>query len=238
MRPLSVDIYCRELPEGGASSAPVPDAITMSIEERAPRFGDALEDALSQSWQFPEGRDVLRACRFVISLRENTVRPVTAGDRLRDLQRGVEAVLEIVHADAIHCVDSQQVIPPGLFLGEVEARGFPTVQAGAINVRLYRVDAPGVAEGRLVMDTLGLHAFGLPDLQIDFRWLEPGAVARTLFAAAGYIFEQGDVIEDGHTIEGCLPGSRWTASHGQSLVEPHREVLILDPGQPYSTRDE
>jgi len=112
------------------------------------------------------------------------------------------------------------------------------LQAGAVNVRLYRVDAQGVVEGRLVMDTLGLHSFGLPDFQIDYRWLEPGAVARTLFAAAGYVFEHGDVIEDGHTIEGCLPGSRWTARHGASLVEPHREVIIFDPGEPYSTRDE
>ncbi len=238
MRPLSVEIYCREIEDAARLAAIVPAPIGSLVEERAPLFNDVLEDSISQSWQFPEARDTLRECRFVITLRETAVSPVKAVERLHDLQQAINTVLETVHADAIHCVDSQQVIPPGLFLGEVEAREIPALQAGAVNVRLYRVDSPGVAEGRLVMDTLGLHAFGLPDLQIDYRWLEPGAVARTLFAAAGYVFQQGDVIEDGHTIEGCLPGTRWSAQHGHSIVEPHREVITLDPGEPYSTRDE
>ncbi len=243
MRPLSVEIYCNEL--GGADletvradlASRVPTPISVLVEERAPRL-DTLEDALSQSWQFPEARDTLRACRFVITARETLASPAKPVERLHSLQQALNIVLDLVHGEAMHCADSQQVISPGLFLGEVEARGVPALQAGAVNVRLYRVDAPGVADGRLIMDTLGLHAFGLPDLQIDYRWLEPGAVARTLFAAAGYIFQQGDVIEDGHTIEGCLPGTRWSAQHGQSVVEPHREVIAFDPGEPYSTRDE
>jgi hypothetical protein len=237
MRPLSVEIYCREL-EGTPEFGPRMSAsMEVSVEERAPHL-TMLEDSLSQSWQFPEAREVLPECKFVITVRETAATPVKPKERLHSLQDAINVVLETVHADAIHCVDSQQVISPGLFLGEVEARGVPALQAGAVNVRLYRVDAPGVAEGRLVMDTLGLHAFGLPDLQMDYRWLEPGAVARTLFAAAGYIFQEGDVIEDGHTIEGCLPGTRWSAKHGASVVEPYREVLMLDPGEPYSTRDE
>jgi Domain of unknown function (DUF4261) len=243
MRPLSVEIYCNEL--GGADpevvradlAGRVPAPISVLVEARAPRL-DSLEDALSQSWQFPEARDTLRQCRFVITARETMASPAKPVERLLSLQEAVSMVLNAVQGEAMHCVDSQQVISPGLFLGEVEARGFPALQAGAVNVRLYRVDAPGVAEGRLIMDTLGLHALGLPDLQIDYRWLEPGAVARTLFAAAGYIFQQGDVIEDGHSIEGSLPGTRWSAQHTQSTVEPPREVIALDPGEPYSTRDE
>ena len=244
MRPLSVEIYCPEL--GGAEpeavradlATRVPAPVTVEVEERAPRF-EALEESLSQSWQFPEGRQTLAQCRFVITVRETQVGAAKPVERLDYLQNAINMVLEKVHAEAMHCVDSLQVISPGLFLGEVEARGVPALQAGAVNVRLYRVDAPGVADGRLIMDTLGLHVFGLPDLQIDYRWLEPGAVARTLFAAAAYIFQQGDVIEDGHSIEGCLPGSRWTAQHSESsMVEPFREVIVLDPGEPYSTRDE
>ena len=243
MRPLSVEIYCREL--GGADpetvradlAARVPAPVSVLVAERAPHW-TALEDSLSQSWQFPEGRETLQTCRFVITVRETAASPAKPVERLHYLQDALNVVLDAVHGEAMHCVDSQQLISPGLFLGEVEARGVPALQAGAVNVRLYRVDAPGVAEGRLLMDTLGLHAFGLPDLQIDYRWLEPGAVAKTLFAAAAYIFQNGDVLEDGHTIEGSLPGSRWTAQHGESMVEPHREVILLDPGEPYSTRDE
>ncbi len=243
MQSLSIEIYCHEI--GGADPQTVQDdlatrmpaSVSVLMSARAPRI-DRLEEALSQSWQFAEARDTLRDCRFAITVQETVVGAAKPVERLEALQQAVSVVLDAVHGEAMYCVDSRQLIPPGLFLGEVEARGVPALQAGAINVRLYRVDSPGVADGRLLMDTLGLHVFGLPDLQIDFRWLEPGAVAKTLFAAAAYLFEQGDVIEDGHTIEGCLPGSRWTAQHAQSIVEPHRQVIALDPGEPYSTRDE
>ena len=243
MQPLSVEIYCHEI--GGADpqtvqadlATRVPTSVSVVVAERAPRL-DKLEESLSQSWQFPEARQTLGECRFAITIQEAAVGAAKPVERLEALQQAANIALEAVHGEAMHCVDSRQLIPPGLFLGEIEARGIPALQAGAINVRLFRVDAPGVAEGRLLMDTLGLHVFGLPDLQIDYRWLEPGAVAKTLFAAAGYLFQQGDVMEDGHTIEGCLPGSRWSVQHSQSIVEPHREVIALDPGEPYSTRDE
>lgn len=243
MRPLSVDIYCRQSltePQAEAIRAALPAHVqfTHHLREPGAALGDPLEIALSQSWQFPDAREVVGECTARIELRETSSWPVTSMKRLEDLQKAMRSALEIIHADAIHCADSEQVIPPGLFLGEIEARGVPAIQAGAVNVRLFPVNVEGVAPGRLVMDTLGLHMFGLPDLQIDFRWLEAGSVARTLFAAAGYLAEHGDVIDDGHTIEGCLPGTRWSALHGRSAVEPNREVLVFDPGEPYSTRDE
>lgn len=243
MQPLSVEIYCPEL--GGAATEVVQadvqsrlsGGIALTVEERAPDPA-ALSAALAQSWQFPEARQALEPCRFVLTLRETPVPGAPPAQRLRTLQAAVQTVLEAVHGEALHCIDSQQFIPPGLFVGETEARGIPTLQAGAINVRFFRIDTPGVADGRFLMDTLGLHALGLPDVQIDYRWLDPGAVARTLFGAAAYLFEFGDVIEEGHSIEGCLPGSRWSAKRMDSVAEPRRPVVAFDPGVPYSTRDE
>ena len=80
------------------------------------------------------------------------------------------------------------------------------------------------------MDTLGLAALGLPDLQCHFRGLAPEAVAPLLYNTAYYIFEKGDVIDDGHTVEGVTPGERWPCQHEASLVEPRRVVIDLDPG--------
>ena len=52
------------------------------------------------------------------------------------------------------------------------------------------------------MDTRGLAPFGLPDLQVHFRDLEPARLAGLLYATAGYLLEEGDVIADGNTISG------------------------------------
>jgi len=79
-------------------------------------------------------------------------------------------------------------------------------------------------------DPRGLGALGLPDLQCHFFDLEPSAVARVLYDAAFYVFEHGDVIEDGHTIQGVDAGSKWRARHLESLVGPMRVVLDLDLG--------
>jgi Domain of unknown function (DUF4261) len=88
--------------------------------------------------------------------------------------------------------------------------------------------------GDMVMDTLGLAALGLPDLQCHFRGLEPGRVMALLSNAGYYVYERGDVIEVGHTIEGLEPGSRWRCRHEGSLLPPSRAVLDLNPGPPYA----
>ncbi len=49
-----------------------------------------------------------------------------------------------------------------------------------------------------------------------------------------YIFESGDVIENGHTVEGITAGSKWRCQHEDSLLKPTRIVLDLDPGPPHS----
>lgn len=236
-QPLSVEIYCRDL--GTAThdqlQALMPAPVTVLVDERPPDL-EALAAPLAQSWQLPEREEILAGCRYVITIRETLVSPVGPQERLKLVQQGVAAALEAVHGEALHCIDAQQIIPPGLFIGETEAHGLPCLQAGAINVRLFRVDGDERGDGRMVMDTMGLAAFGLPDLQIDYRWLDPGQVAATLFAAAGYLFKEGDVVAAGHAIEGSLPGSAWTVRRERSIVEPHREVIDLDPGAPYSSR--
>jgi hypothetical protein len=75
---------------------------------------------------------------------------------------------------------------------------------GFVNVRLFNVqDEPD----EMVMDSLGLHVFGLPDVQCRFRDLEPGRVAAQLYDLAARIFERGG---DGD---------------GNALVAPERAVI-------------
>ena len=70
---------------------------------------------------------------------------------------------------------------------------------GIVNVRFFTVAGDDEA---MVLDTLGLHVFGLPDLQCHFRDRDPGEIAGLLYATALYVFDSGDVIADGNTISG------------------------------------
>ena len=106
--------------------------------------------------------------------------------------------------------------------------------AGLVNVRLFRIENdPGVC----VMDTLGLHALGLPDFQLHFRDLEPSALAAHLYNLAAYAFEAEEPIESGHTVSGPDGDERWRVQLEDALLEPARVVLDIDPGAPYAAGD-
>jgi hypothetical protein len=48
------------------------------------------------------------------------------------------------------------------------------------------------------------------------------------------IFQKGPVIESGQTVAGIQPGSKWRCQFENSLLEPKRELLDLNPGGPHA----
>ena len=87
------------------------------------------------------------------------------------------------------------------------------------------------------MDSLGLHLFGLPDVQCHFRDREPGEIAALLHSTATYLFDAGDVIADGNTISSLDGDSTYVCRRERSLVAPARTVLDIDLGDPYAAGD-
>lgn len=55
-----------------------------------------------------------------------------------------------------------------------------------------------------------------------------------LYNTAAYVFRHGDVIEDGHTVEGLTPNDKWVCQHEVALAGPEREVLDIAPGAPFA----
>ena len=141
-------------------------------------------------------------------------------------------MLDAAPPDAIHWRPAQQIVnPAALIEASTDAQRF---FAGAVNVRFFNIAG---TDGEMLMDTLGLAALGIPDFQCHFRDLDPEGVARVLYNLAFYVFENGDVIEDEHTVEGIEPGSKWHCQHEDSMVEPERVVIDLNPGEPYAAGD-
>jgi hypothetical protein len=102
---------------------------------------------------------------------------------------------------------------------------------GLLNVRLFRVEG---SPSDVVMDTLGLQVFGLPDLQCHCHGIELPRLATYLRNAASYVFERGDVIHDGDTIEGIEPGEKWRCLQEEALIPPDRLVIDLNPGDGFA----
>lgn len=204
--------FFHEYPDGKV--APMLTAV-IAPERAKPPMIDA-----SQSWRFPTAASVAASAgsRCVVTELVGFIHP--PGDRVRAFHVSLCAAIEQLQPVGLWSPHSQQVVDP------LEVAENPL--AAVVNVRMFRVDSePGV----IVMDTLGLHDLGLPDVQCHFRDLDPSAVARLLYNVANYLFDAGDVIDDGETIDGIEAPERWKCQHEMALVGPKRIVLDLDVGR-------
>ncbi|MBM3998564.1 MAG: DUF4261 domain-containing protein [Planctomycetes bacterium] len=210
-------------------------------ESSKPTSPDRLVDAVRQSWRFPEVESLIEDAGVSMLVSDLMASGLPHKDRLGLFQQCVAAVLETAMPLAIHWSPTQQIIPPRAYL---DAVADPSVhlfaRPGALNVRLFRITGYDGAEDAscedLLMDTLGLAALGLPDLQCHFRRLEPNDVSHVLYNTAIYLFDEGPVIETGHTIAGVREDDRWECRGMEAIWKPAREVLDIDPGPRHSAR--
>jgi hypothetical protein len=187
----------------------------------APTGGDAAarEAALEQTWDWPAGDDnrgALARARTVLFVSD--VPGLQSAERLELFQRLLRALIARLPVLAIHWIPSQRIVDPAKY---VVPDPTDPIRQGPVNVRMFRPVGPD--EGTLVMDTLGLSAFALRDLQVQFRDHEPGRVGGWLFEVARHVFARGDFIKDRDTIDGI--GGTWRCHHDASGVAPARNVI-------------
>lgn len=187
-------------------------------------------DAFQQSWSFRNAREVLESCHHSCLFSDLMSAALPQDVRRKVLAGGLVAILECLQIDAVYFPETQQFLEPARLLADLNQQQLnPTT--GFVNVRFFNVSN---TPGDMVMDTLGLASFGLTDLQVHFHSMEPNDVARVLHNTAVYILERGDVIDNGHTIQGRSGDERWPCRQEESLLEPKRVVLDVNPGLPYA----
>jgi hypothetical protein len=177
----------------------------------------------SQSWTFPQAEEVISEAtdRFVVV--EMYGLNHSRHDRVRSFHAALCAAIEQLRPVAIWSPNCERILDPQEVLEDP--------LASVVNVRLFRVEGePGV----VVMDTLGLQVLGLPDLQCHFRDIDCNEMAGKLFGGAAYLFELGDAIDDGDTIEGFDEDDRWRCQHEMALLGPPRVVIDIDVGAPHA----
>jgi hypothetical protein len=74
----------------------------------------------------------------------------------------------------------------------------------------------------------------LPDVQCHFHNLNPSEVAKALYNICNYILENGDVIQDGNTVQGINLSDKWYCQHATSILEPKRVIIDINPGKDYA----
>lgn len=211
--------------EGGAQ---VPTQTALLV---AKHDGDLEKyaDDIQQSWSCDDPESLLSGSQHTLLITDFMADGVEPDLRARLLHGVLQAVIELTRPHALVFKHAQQVVAAESYLAALDRP--PFARPGAVNVRFYNISN---SEGEMIMDTRGLHEIGLHDLQCHFRDLDPNQVSGVLFDTAMYICENGPVIESGHTVKGVADDDRWVCQFEESLLEPKRDVLDLNPGSPHA----
>ncbi|MFN7133560.1 MAG: DUF4261 domain-containing protein, partial [Myxococcales bacterium] len=190
---------------------------------------EQLEESLAQTWEWEKAKETVARCRSALILSDMMGSGLERDERMELFYGFVRAVLDEAPVLALHWLPSQRLVEPRTFLQALHEER--PLLAATVNVRMFQPRGGGAEER--VMDTMGLAAFGLPDLQCRFRDRDPGKVAALLYNIAHYVFENGDVLADGNTVPGTEPGEQWPCKRVAASSPPNRQVVEIVPaGKP------
>ena len=185
-----------------------------------------LEGAIGHTRDWPQAAREAARARQAVALVDELPSP----ERLGAFVARVAAEAKARGAVAIWWKVAERLVSPAA-LAEA-ARAADPLRV-ALNLRLFHVET-GAADER-VLDCIGLAALGLPDVQCHFAGLDPAQAAAVVEGTARYLFDEGDVIEDGDTVPGA-DGGQWRCLREEALVDPPRDVIDVTPPGPYARR--
>lgn len=170
----------------------------------------------------PALAELLGRCRFAIRLSDVPADGLAPRDRHARFAAAVRAVAEATEPVLIAPSATAQVLVPEVledpFLPIVNVRTTQSVEAA----------------GAVIVDTVGLAALGIPDLQCHAKGIPPDDLAAFLRGIADVLLDDPTVIHDGNSIQGLDFHDRWKCRLRGSLREPSRRVLDVDPGRHYA----
>jgi hypothetical protein len=196
------------------------NAITAPVAESPDHVRD-----LRYTRDWAQAARALGESRYAVLVADLLGRDVPPTVRMEAYQAALAAVVEAAAPLATWWPGSQQAVRPD------QAVADPL--RALVNVRLHT--EPGGEEGEeiAVMDTLGLYAFGLPDLQCRFRYLDRGLMASLLRNSADFLFRGGKFGPD-RPMRGFTEEQRWPVTPAATIIGPERPTLTFDPGEPFS----
>ncbi|MBD0380983.1 DUF4261 domain-containing protein [Paenibacillus sedimenti] len=208
------------------SEGDMPAQIAIMLSSEQLEDMSRLESSFVQSWRWRDVRSTVLKCRYTVLITDFMASGLEYQKRMELFQKALYAIVESCSCKAIHFRVSEQFIEPNDYLSNQPNQPNYDIMIGLMNVRLFNIEN---TFSETVMDTLGLSALGLPDLQVHFNDLDVNEVANLLYTYGDYIFLNGDVIEDGNTIQG-IEGKKWSCRHEVSLIHPKRVVLDIHAG--------
>ncbi|NGZ75750.1 DUF4261 domain-containing protein [Saccharibacillus alkalitolerans] len=181
------------------------------------------EGVLQQSWKWEGGEERLEEYRYAVTLCDWYAAMLPFERRVEMFQAVLASVIETTGCDAIYWQPSGQLVDARAFM----AAHLHEPLYGALNVRVYQMQR----QDEVLVDTLGLTALGVPDIQCRVVGMTPDRVIPMIYGASYYLYGNGGEVADGQLLGGA--GLRWRCERQRSALAPERAVVDLNPGHPY-----
>jgi hypothetical protein len=223
LRSFALPRYAYTIDEGKA----LPPTIMISgCDEIKKPLADEI--ARTQFWDIENGAALLDSLPFSVLIGDFFARGLEPLTRAGILADWLEIALDLfASCEAVYFQPSGKLLlADQLRDNPYQYRGASRFLYGGINMRFFRIDG---SKDRVV-DTLGLFAFGLADVQYHFRDLDINEMVKHAFNTAIYQFENNEAIKDGDTVEGLNAGEKWRCQYEDALIQPKRAVLDIAAG--------
>lgn len=210
----------------------VPAQVLMG--ETAPFSPDNL-DAFqrSQLWDLEDAEGFLAQCHYGLLLSDFMASGLPYKDRCQLVTGWLEVALELFPTAIGVWVPSSGKLLDRDIVRNNPLKGDCRFLWFGVNVRFFNIQD----SQDKVMDTLGMYAIGLPDVQLHFHGIEPNSVVNYLYNIANYIYDNDAPVKSGETIDGVDSSGtirqdiQWRCQYEQALIQPARGVMDICPGR-------
>lgn len=194
---------------------------------------EKLKNSLCQSPNF-DNKEALEKCKYRILVTDIMAIGLEYAKRVEIFQKALYAIVELIPCEGIHFHLTEQVISRDDYLENNPLSSDYDLLFGILNVRVFNIEGN---KNEYLMDTLGLSAIGLCDLQCHFQDLDPNQIADILYSYGYYIFDKGDDAANMKVVQGISENDEWKCQHEISIAGPSRVVLDINPGNEFSTKN-
>ncbi len=182
------------------------------------------EDAFRQNWHWKEAAAITNKCNYEILLSDTLPVYFDYKQRAKLFIDFQVAIIKASNPQVVYAKNAEKLIEPQDLI-ECGKLIDTDILHPLTNIRLFKV-AEGETDS-IVMDTIGLDALGLPDIEIQFKDLDPAELAKRISQYAYFVYDFGDIILNGETVDGIIEGKKWHCDKRMSILSPERYVIHI-----------
>lgn len=186
----------------------------------------------SQFWEMPDGNELLDSCRYQIMFFDMMSAGLPYKERCDLLMDWMEIALSLFpDCTAVYTDASGKLFAADQVRNHKIPRKDRFIYF-CVNVRFFNIQGTNDH----VIDTLGMYAIDLPDVQYHFHGIDPNQIVNHAYNAASYVYDNNAPIKSGETIDGLLNGAlsqrmQWRCQYEDSLIQPVRTVMDICAGE-------